>query len=172
MELNWVILRLWFMGYTYAVVHVTEESWVHNNSGLFLLFQVHSSKQMRRLESRKSHSWWWDSHISPKNSKWLSENLEGMQLQWSYSVYMFVFVLYLSSFFNSSVFTFQVLLFKRLYCCSDTCNPWVKILLIWSFFAATDSLTSSVFHFYFFSLDYLHFFRLPKLNSLFVCGKA
>ncbi|KAG4966470.1 hypothetical protein JHK84_041052 [Glycine max] len=38
---------------------------------------VHSCKQMRRLESRKSHSWWWDSHISPKNSKWLFENLEG-----------------------------------------------------------------------------------------------
>ncbi|TKY56610.1 NETWORKED 4A [Spatholobus suberectus] len=41
-------------------------------------YGVHSSKQMRRLESRKSHSWWWDSHISPKNSKWLSENLEEM----------------------------------------------------------------------------------------------
>ncbi|KAK7372232.1 hypothetical protein VNO80_05605 [Phaseolus coccineus] len=40
--------------------------------------RVHSSKQMRRLESRKSHSWWWDSHISPKNSKWLLENLEEM----------------------------------------------------------------------------------------------
>ncbi|KAG4963977.1 hypothetical protein JHK86_040845 [Glycine max] len=39
---------------------------------------VHSCKQMRRLESRKSHSWWWDSHISPKNSKWLFENLEEM----------------------------------------------------------------------------------------------
>ncbi|KAK7276127.1 hypothetical protein RIF29_17260 [Crotalaria pallida] len=37
-----------------------------------------SKKQMRRLESKKSHSWWWDSHISPKNSKWLSENLEEM----------------------------------------------------------------------------------------------
>ncbi|KAJ4719251.1 protein NETWORKED 4A-like [Melia azedarach] len=33
---------------------------------------------MKRLESRKSHSWWWDSHISPKNSKWLAENLEEM----------------------------------------------------------------------------------------------
>ncbi|KAE9606052.1 putative protein Networked (NET), actin-binding (NAB) [Lupinus albus] len=33
---------------------------------------------MRRLETMKSHSWWWDSHISPKNSKWLSENLEQM----------------------------------------------------------------------------------------------
>ncbi|KAL0923139.1 hypothetical protein M5K25_007186 [Dendrobium thyrsiflorum] len=33
---------------------------------------------MKRLASRKSHSWWWDSHISPKNSKWLSENLEKM----------------------------------------------------------------------------------------------
>lgn len=39
---------------------------------------VNSSKQMKRLESRKSHSWWWDSHISPKNSKWLFENLEEM----------------------------------------------------------------------------------------------
>ncbi|RAL42304.1 unnamed protein product [Cuscuta campestris] len=37
-----------------------------------------SSKIMRRLESKKSHSWWWDSHISPKNSKWLQENLEQM----------------------------------------------------------------------------------------------
>ncbi|XP_020230051.1 protein NETWORKED 1A [Cajanus cajan] len=26
-------------------------------------------------ESRRSYSWWWDSHISPKNSKWLQENL-------------------------------------------------------------------------------------------------
>ncbi|KAK8645684.1 hypothetical protein V6N13_119507 [Hibiscus sabdariffa] len=33
---------------------------------------------MKRLESRKSHSWWWDSHISPKNSRWLAENLEEM----------------------------------------------------------------------------------------------
>ncbi|CAI9778662.1 unnamed protein product [Fraxinus pennsylvanica] len=30
------------------------------------------------MESKKSHSWWWDSHISPKNSKWLQDNLEEM----------------------------------------------------------------------------------------------
>ncbi|KAJ6349115.1 hypothetical protein OIU77_006662 [Salix suchowensis] len=36
------------------------------------------SKNFKRLQSRKSHSWWWDSHISPKNSKWLAENLEEM----------------------------------------------------------------------------------------------
>lgn len=34
--------------------------------------------KMKRMESRKSHSWWWDSHISPKNSKWLAENLDEM----------------------------------------------------------------------------------------------
>ncbi|KAG7018730.1 Protein NETWORKED 1A, partial [Cucurbita argyrosperma subsp. argyrosperma] len=28
-------------------------------------------------ESRRLYSWWWDSHISPKNSKWLQENLTG-----------------------------------------------------------------------------------------------
>lgn len=33
---------------------------------------------MRRVVSKRSHSWWWDSHISPKNSKWLAENLEEM----------------------------------------------------------------------------------------------
>ncbi|RVX20707.1 Protein NETWORKED 1D [Vitis vinifera] len=28
-------------------------------------------------DSRRKYSWWWDSHISPKNSKWLQENLTG-----------------------------------------------------------------------------------------------
>ncbi|KAL8099936.1 protein NETWORKED 4A isoform X2 [Apium graveolens] len=34
--------------------------------------------RMSRTLTKKSHSWWWDSHISPKNSKWLAENLEEM----------------------------------------------------------------------------------------------
>ncbi|XP_066317086.1 protein NETWORKED 4B-like [Miscanthus floridulus] len=38
-------------------------------------------KRMHRMQTRKSHSWWWDSHISPKNSKWLAENLEEMDKQ-------------------------------------------------------------------------------------------
>lgn len=33
---------------------------------------------MNKGGDEKSHSWWRDSHISPKNSKWLEENLEGM----------------------------------------------------------------------------------------------
>ncbi|KAL5825874.1 hypothetical protein ACOSQ3_021937 [Xanthoceras sorbifolium] len=39
---------------------------------------IHSNKMMRRTGSKKSHSWWWDSHVSPKNSKWLADNLEEM----------------------------------------------------------------------------------------------
>ncbi|KDP45685.1 hypothetical protein JCGZ_17292 [Jatropha curcas] len=39
---------------------------------------VPSNKNFKRLQSKKSHSWWWDSHISPKNSKWLAENLDEM----------------------------------------------------------------------------------------------
>ncbi|XP_052181985.1 protein NETWORKED 4A-like [Diospyros lotus] len=31
---------------------------------------------MKAMESEKSHSQWLDNHISPKNSKWLAENLE------------------------------------------------------------------------------------------------
>ncbi|KAK4274936.1 hypothetical protein QN277_018093 [Acacia crassicarpa] len=38
---------------------------------------ITTNKQMKRME-KKSHSWWWDSHINPKNSKWLAENLEEM----------------------------------------------------------------------------------------------
>ncbi|KAJ0981666.1 hypothetical protein J5N97_009921 [Dioscorea zingiberensis] len=32
-------------------------------------------------ESRRMYSWWWDSHISPKNSKWLQENLTDMDVK-------------------------------------------------------------------------------------------
>ncbi|KAJ7941688.1 Protein NETWORKED 4A [Quillaja saponaria] len=39
---------------------------------------INSNKHVRRMESKKSYSWWWDSHVSPKNSKWLAENLETM----------------------------------------------------------------------------------------------
>lgn len=31
-------------------------------------------------DSKGMYSWWWGSHITPKNSKWLMENLTGMVL--------------------------------------------------------------------------------------------
>uniref|UniRef100_A0A7N0VIH8 Uncharacterized protein n=1 Tax=Kalanchoe fedtschenkoi TaxID=63787 RepID=A0A7N0VIH8_KALFE len=37
-------------------------------------------------ESRRMYSWWWDSHISPKNSKWLLENLAGFLVEKELSV--------------------------------------------------------------------------------------
>uniref|UniRef100_A0A0A9G622 NAB domain-containing protein n=1 Tax=Arundo donax TaxID=35708 RepID=A0A0A9G622_ARUDO len=36
---------------------------------------------LERNPTKKRHSWWWDSHINPKNSKWLAENLEEMDKQ-------------------------------------------------------------------------------------------
>jgi hypothetical protein len=30
---------------------------------------------LSQSECRRLYSWWWDSHNSPKNSKWLQENL-------------------------------------------------------------------------------------------------
>ncbi|XLR25554.1 hypothetical protein S83_053454 [Arachis hypogaea] len=32
-------------------------------------------------DSKSKYSWWWDSHISPKNSKWLQENLTDMDVK-------------------------------------------------------------------------------------------
>eukprot|EP00250_Pteridium_aquilinum_P030931 c42507_g1_i1 orf=75-392(+) len=31
---------------------------------------------MLKLERSPSHSWWWNSHNSPKHSKWLQSNLQ------------------------------------------------------------------------------------------------
>ncbi|MCO5613217.1 hypothetical protein L7F22_067493 [Adiantum nelumboides] len=33
---------------------------------------------MKKMDNTRSHSWWWDSHVCPKNSKWLQENLSEM----------------------------------------------------------------------------------------------
>ncbi|XP_042042876.1 protein NETWORKED 1D-like [Salvia splendens] len=37
--------------------------------------------KLSHLDSRRMYSWWWDSHISPKNSKWLQENLTDMDVK-------------------------------------------------------------------------------------------
>ncbi|KAL5796654.1 hypothetical protein ACOSQ2_001474 [Xanthoceras sorbifolium] len=34
-----------------------------------------------QADSKRKYSWWWDSHISPKNSKWLQENLTDMDVK-------------------------------------------------------------------------------------------
>eukprot|EP01018_Ginkgo_biloba_P022589 Gb_18486 [translate_table: standard] len=36
---------------------------------------------MLQAESHRSYSWWWDSHVSPKNSRWLQENLTDMDIK-------------------------------------------------------------------------------------------
>lgn len=35
-------------------------------------------RAMKKSDNLRSHSWWWDSHISPKSSKWLQDNLSEM----------------------------------------------------------------------------------------------
>ncbi|KAH6793907.1 hypothetical protein C2S52_004384 [Perilla frutescens var. hirtella] len=37
--------------------------------------------KLSHADSRRKYSWWWDSHISPKNSKWLQENLTDMDVK-------------------------------------------------------------------------------------------
>jgi hypothetical protein len=42
-------------------------------------------------DAKRKYSWWWNSHICPKNSKWLQENLEGKHvnlLSYSYKLSM------------------------------------------------------------------------------------
>ncbi|KAL4584765.1 hypothetical protein LXL04_009375 [Taraxacum kok-saghyz] len=42
------------------------------------LFLAGEMACMLNSDPRRLYSWWWDSHISPKNSKWLQENLTDM----------------------------------------------------------------------------------------------
>ncbi|GER29745.1 kinase interacting (KIP1-like) family protein [Striga asiatica] len=37
--------------------------------------------KLSHTDSRRMYSWWWDSHMSPKNSKWLQENLTDMDIK-------------------------------------------------------------------------------------------
>ncbi|XP_073148561.1 protein NETWORKED 1D-like [Henckelia pumila] len=37
--------------------------------------------KLSHTDSKRMYSWWWDSHISPKNSKWLQENLTDMDVK-------------------------------------------------------------------------------------------
>ncbi|PWZ17674.1 Cysteine-rich receptor-like protein kinase 10 [Zea mays] len=45
----------------------------------FVRQQQHHNGSMQTKRSK--HSWWWDSHISSKSSKWLSDNVEEMEQQ-------------------------------------------------------------------------------------------
>ncbi|XWS76358.1 hypothetical protein CRYUN_Cryun01aG0169500 [Craigia yunnanensis] len=36
---------------------------------------------VKHADSKGMYSWWWNSHISPKNSKWLQENLTDMDIK-------------------------------------------------------------------------------------------
>ncbi|CAL5413371.1 unnamed protein product [Camellia sinensis] len=45
---------------------------------VLFLFIAGVMATMLHSESRRLYSWWWDSHNSPKNSKWLQENLKDM----------------------------------------------------------------------------------------------
>ncbi|KAF3944235.1 hypothetical protein CMV_029275 [Castanea mollissima] len=46
-----------------------------------LLFLAGVMATLLHSDSRRLYSWWWDSHISPKNSKWLQENLTDMDVK-------------------------------------------------------------------------------------------
>ncbi|KAI3526711.1 hypothetical protein L1887_05973 [Cichorium endivia] len=36
---------------------------------------------LSKTDSKRMYSWWWNSHISPKNSKWLQENLTDVDIK-------------------------------------------------------------------------------------------
>ncbi|KAJ4971006.1 hypothetical protein NE237_004105 [Protea cynaroides] len=48
------------------------------SSGFHRFFEAFEAKVSKKLNMAESHSWWWDSHISPKSSKWMAECLEEM----------------------------------------------------------------------------------------------
>ncbi|KAK7343607.1 hypothetical protein VNO77_12487 [Canavalia gladiata] len=60
-----------------SLAWIPYQAFAKSNPGL-LLFFAGVMATLLHSESRRLYSWWWDSHISPKNSKWLQENLTDM----------------------------------------------------------------------------------------------
>ena len=46
--------------------------------GLFVC--IKKMEVVAKSNSKRMYSWWWDSHNTPKNSKWLQDNLAGTYL--------------------------------------------------------------------------------------------
>eukprot|EP00249_Psilotum_nudum_P030488 c43150_g1_i1 orf=175-462(-) len=55
--------------------------WPHCNTDWHPQNVESPQRIMRTSENSHSHSWWWDSHISPNYSRWLVENLRGCAKQ-------------------------------------------------------------------------------------------
>uniref|UniRef100_A0A0E0KGM1 NAB domain-containing protein n=1 Tax=Oryza punctata TaxID=4537 RepID=A0A0E0KGM1_ORYPU len=49
-------------------------SWI----SIGLQLQMQRKRETSPTNTRRKYSWWWNSHICPKNSKWLQENLTDM----------------------------------------------------------------------------------------------
>lgn len=60
-------------------------------------------------DPKRMYSWWWDSHISPKNSKWLQENLQGTK---KYDLNEKIVIWYPSG-FEISIFTIFICFLKN-----------------------------------------------------------
>ncbi|KAL9317472.1 hypothetical protein ACSQ67_013989 [Phaseolus vulgaris] len=60
-----------------SLAWIPYQAFAKSNPAL-LLFLAGVMATLLHSESRRLYSWWWDSHISPKNSKWLQENLTDM----------------------------------------------------------------------------------------------
>lgn len=61
-----------FSWFTFAEFGLHLRSNLHN-----LWYKLAKMATLSHQDSRRMYSWWWNSHISPKNSRWLQENLTG-----------------------------------------------------------------------------------------------
>ncbi|WVY99093.1 hypothetical protein V8G54_031244 [Vigna mungo] len=71
------VFLFFFFAEADSLAWIPYQAFAKSNPAL-LLFFAGVMATMLHSESRRLYSWWWDSHISPKNSKWLQENLTDM----------------------------------------------------------------------------------------------
>ncbi|KAL4588145.1 hypothetical protein LXL04_001025 [Taraxacum kok-saghyz] len=65
---------------THASVYTTKNQ-KSCRIGIATEFRVGTMASLSKTDSRRMYSWWWNSHISPKNSKWLQENLTDVDIK-------------------------------------------------------------------------------------------
>ncbi|KAG6394904.1 hypothetical protein SASPL_145495 [Salvia splendens] len=61
-----------------VLLRVANTVFSKRTKGVAILFFAGVMANVSHSESRRLYSWWWDSHNTPKNSKWLQQNITDM----------------------------------------------------------------------------------------------
>lgn len=101
---------------------------------------VRAMATLSHSESSRLYSWWWDSHISPKSSKWLQDNLTGVYFSLYFCLLFWAWISPLEAITSSMhiiylyfIWISHVLIFSRVIkpFWKDVWGRWIWAYIVW-----------------------------------------